>query len=102
MGLATLITLLVVWLSILTLLVLNLAGIAGRQFGTSWRWMAVGLLLLNGAAIVTMFAQFRGWTSDRVHALSTITMPAIVAGVAVIVLAAMLRTRERGKARRVS
>jgi hypothetical protein len=93
MGRAALITVAVSWLSLLTGLVLDFAGIWRR--GTAWRWQGTGLLVMNSAALVYTFAQVRGWSYTRLDTLISITLPVTLAGGAIFVIGMVVLVRAR-------
>jgi hypothetical protein len=85
------------WLVALTTVVLNFAGIrrgtaTGRWQGTGWLFMlpGIGWLLMVSALLVNTFAQYRGWSSSRVHSfLDPVLLAALVLtiGPGVVVMA---------------
>ena len=63
------------WLVALTMVVLNFAGIrrgtTRRRQETGWLSMlpGIGWVLAVSALLANTFAQYRGWSSSRVHSL---------------------------------
>ena len=98
MGNTALITLAASWLLLLTVLVLEFAGI--RRRGTAWRWQGTGLLIMNTAALIYTFAQVRGWSYARLDTLISITFPVTLAGGAFFVIGVAVLVRAGGRARR--
>ena len=86
------------WLVILTVLVLDLAGVLHR--GTGFRWQATGLLIMNTAVDASVMAHRHGWTGSRLNALQSATWPVILAGFATFLVGLIVQGRERRKARR--
>ena len=81
------------WLLTVAVLVLDLTGRWRR--GTYFRWQVVGILLGIGAALTSAFAQLRGWPAGQLHGLRMIADPVIVAGAALVVVAASAQLRAR-------
>ncbi len=84
----------VLCLLILTVLVLDFAGIVRR--GTAWRWQGTGLLLMFRAMLINTFAQYRGWSTSWVHSLM---WPVTLAGL-VLVGGSLVMGRKRRRAPR--
>jgi hypothetical protein len=84
------ITFAVLWLFILTMLVLDFAGIARR--GAGWRCQGIGLLLMLSAMLINTFAQYRGWSSSRVHSLM---WPVLLAAFVLVISGSVMTVRKR-------
>lgn len=84
-----------VWLLILTVLVLDFAGIVRR--GAAWRWQGTGLLLMFSAMLVNTFAQYRGWSSSWVHSLM---WPVMLAAFVLLISGPVVMARKRRRTRR--
>jgi len=87
-------------LVILTLLVLDLAGILRR--GTSFGWQAVGLLFMSGVGAANTFCHLHKWTGGQISAFESATFPLLLAGFALFMLGVAVQTRERPKQRQAS
>jgi hypothetical protein len=83
------------WLAILTLVVLEFAGVTRR--GTSWRWGGIGVLLVVSAGVADTFAQYRGWSFSRIDSVNSITIPVAVAGFILLSVGTVMRAREQRK-----
>jgi hypothetical protein len=91
------------WLVALTTVVLNFAGI---RRGTAWRWQGtgwlpmlpgIGWLLMVSTMLVNTFAQYRGWSSSRVHSfLDPVLLAALVLTIAPVAVP-MARKRRRAQ-----
>ncbi len=83
------------WVLILTVLMLDLAGVLRR--GTGFRWQAAGLLIINSAAVIGGFAHRQ--RHSEWSALQPIIFPAMLIGFPVfgtgLVIQAKARRRER-------
>ena len=97
MALGSLIVLAASWLLVLTVLALDFAGVLRR--GTAWRWQGSGLLIMNGAVLVSSFLEFRGWPYSRLHAVHWITTPAILAGAVPLGIGVVVQFRQPRKTR---
>ena len=86
------------WLLILSVLVLDLAGVLHR--GTGFRWQATGLLIMNTAADVSSFAHHHRWAGGQMATLDWATLPVIAAGFATLIVGLVVRAREPLKTRR--
>jgi len=94
------------WLVALAVVVLNFAGIRRgtirRRQGTGWlfRLPGIGWMLAVSAMLVNAFAQYRGWSSSRVHSfLDPVLLAALVLtiGPAVVVMARKRRSGHRDR-----
>jgi hypothetical protein len=83
------------WLLILTVLVLDLAGVLHR--GTGYRWQATGVLIINSAVGAIGFAHLHHWSGT----LESTTWPVVLAGFAIFIVGLVVQTRQRRKADRV-
>jgi hypothetical protein len=85
------------WLVALAMVVLNFVGVrrgtTRRWQGTSWLSVlqGIGWLLLASAGLVNTFAQYRGWSSSRVHLFLD---PVLLASL-VLIGAGMMDARRR-------
>lgn len=88
------------WFMLLTVLLLDFGGILHR--GNAVRWQATGLLVMNGAALVNAFGEFRGWSYGQLDELRSVTFPVTVAGFAIFAVGLFLFFRTRSKQGRAS
>ena len=93
MALVSLIVLSASWLLILTLLILDFAGI-WRQ-GIARRWQGTGMLIMNGVLLVDTFTEFRDWSYSRLDAVHSITLPTVLAGFVIFGIGIVVQFRER-------
>jgi hypothetical protein len=83
------------FLIVLAVLVLDVTGRVRRA--PYFRWQGAGLLLMFGVMFATQLAEDRGWPSSRLHALHSIEMPVILAGIAFVGVGLLVFARERGR-----
>ena len=93
MALGGVVALAAAWLLTVALLVLDLIGRMRR--GTYFRWQGVGTLLAIGAMLTSAFAELRGWPAGQLYRLRMIADPVIVAGAALVIVAASVPFRAR-------
>jgi hypothetical protein len=79
------------WFLILTVLVLDLAGVLRR--GTGFRWQAGGLLIINAAVAISGFARLH--RGSEFSALHSITLPVIVIGFAIFGMGLAIQVKGR-------
>lgn len=79
------------WLVTLAVFVLHLTGLWRR--GAYFRWQGFGVLVGIGAALISAFAQLRGWPASQLHGLRMITDPVMVAGSVLLLVGTVLRFR---------
>ena len=72
-----------VWVVILVTLVLDFACI--RRRGIGWRWMATGLLLMNGVMLVSSYADAHSWPYPRT-ALHWFTLAVMTIGLVLLAI----------------
>lgn len=88
------------WFVALSMVVLNFASIrrgTNRRQGTGWLFMlpGIGWILTVSALFVNTFAQYRGWSSSRVHSfLDPVLLGALVLTIGPVVVV-MARKRRR-------
>jgi DNA-binding beta-propeller fold protein YncE len=87
------IALAVLWPLILTVLVLDFAGIV--RCGTAWRWQGTGLLLMFSPTLINTSAQYGGWSSSWIHSL---TWPVTLAGLVLVIGGSLVMGRKRRRA----
>ena len=92
------------WLFALTMVVLNVVGIrrgtTRRRQETGWLYLLLGIgwMLTVSAMLANAFAQYRGWSSSRVHSfLDPVLLAALVLTIGPVVV---LMARKRHRARR--
>lgn len=82
---------------LLTCLVLDFAGIWRRKAG--WRWMGTGILLMNAVVLAGTYADARGGPYAR-NPLHSLEWPAILTGMALLVIGAVIQDKQPRKPRR--
>ena len=87
------------WLIIAALLVLELAGVLRR--GAPFLWQAIGLLIVDSAVAVSGLTHRYGWSGGPIAALQKVTIPAELAGLALVMIGVFVHaSRRRGGRRR--
>jgi hypothetical protein len=84
MALGAVVALSAAWLAVLTVLVLDMAGVWRR--GAHFRWQGAGVLLEISYVLASAFGDLRGWPRRWLDVLHMSAFPVLLAAVALFVV----------------